>query len=323
MDLGSNPFFPPVTGIENSFTVYNTTDIRKLDNSIKKSKTAAVIGAGAIGLETAHALKHKGYDVTVVEAMPTLLPKAIDSDMSSVLERELDLNILLNSKVEKVENNKVFVGSKQIEADLIISATGVRPNIELAEKAGLKVSKNGIIVNEHLQTSDKDIYAAGDCAEIANLITGQKFPGQLASTAYKQGTIVGMNISDKESKYKGTISTFVSVIGNIEIASTGINSVQAGDIIVGKSHSTDKPGWYDDKDKLTVKIIADKQGKILGAQAVGKNAYMRINVVSTAIAAGMSLKQLSEVELAYCPAVSQTYDVLQQAVDFALRRLLK
>jgi len=332
LGLGSSPFIPPIGGLKenpNVFSVQTTDDMRKIEGKAESGKKAVIIGAGAIGIEMACGLKSKGMDVTIVEALSSMFPRAIDSDMSLVLEgylKEKGINVMLNSRIEKVEGNKLFIGESEIEADLIISATGVKPNVHIAAEACLKMNSQGIIVNEFMQTSKDNIYAAGDCIESVNLITGEKFVSALATTAYKQGKIAGENIAGKNSVYKGTISTFVSVFGDIEVACSGLNSYYAKenkfDVVIGKSISTDKPEWWGQQKKVIVKLIADKKtGKIIGGQSIGCNAFARMNVVSTAIHSGMTLQDLSDTELCYCPAVSQTYDVLHQAVDFALRRM--
>ena len=136
--------------------------------------------------------------------------------------------------------------------------------------------------------------------------------------------IAGENIAGKKSEYEGTVSTFASVVGDLEIACTGLNShyaKQAGiEVVSGKSISTDTPEWFGEKKRVILKILADRKGRVIGAQSIGRNAFSRINVVSTAISAGMSLADLRNVELSYCPAISQTIDVLHQAVDIALRK---
>jgi NADH oxidase (H2O2-forming) len=331
LDTGSLPYTPLIDGIEENQNVYklkSTEDVKNILNAIKKAKSAAVIGAGAIGIETAYALSKRGLNVTIIEALSCLFPRAIDADMSTVLEeylKQTGITVLLNQKIKKIHGKKIIC-DKEIDADIIISAVGVRPNIKLAFDAGIKTSKFGLIVDENMETSIQDIYAAGDCVEAINLINSQKFESQLATTAYKQGTVAGENISGKPSRYKGSISTFASVIGNMEIACTGLNSFyakEAGiDFVIGKSTSSDKPEWFSPEEKITLKILANKgTGKIIGCQAIGKNAFLSVNIVSTAISAGMVLKDLSNVELAYCPAVSQTYGVLHQAVDLAIRKI--
>ncbi|MBD3164290.1 NAD(P)-binding protein [Candidatus Woesearchaeota archaeon] len=327
---GSEPFFPAVPGLmENSTAISTTGDIRALEECLAKARKAVIIGAGAVGLETAYALKKRGLSVAIVEALSCLFPRAIDSDISSQLEEYIKaqgIGVFLNSKVDKVEKGKVLLQKGQINTDIIIAAAGVRPGIKLVQDAGLKLSKFGIAVDKHMRTSAKDIYAAGDCTEATNIITKKKFESQLATTAYRQGTIAGENITGKRSEYDGSISCFASVIGEKEIASVGLNSHYAEEagfkLVTGKSIAADRPEWFGKQEKVMVKILADKKTrKIIGCQAIGKNASKRIDIVSTSIRAGMTLQQLGNVEFSYCPAVSQPYDVLHQAVDFALRKI--
>ena len=329
LDTGSVPYIPAIKGLkENSLIVRTPKDVKSILNKAKQAKNVVIIGAGAIGIETAYALKKHCKSVRIIESLSSLFPRAFDPDTSLLIEeylRQAGILVNLNEQIKWVEKNKIQA-EKSYEADLIICATGVRPNIRLAFDATIKTSQFGISVDKHMQTSIKDIYAAGDCTESWNKVTGKKFESQLATTAYKQGTIAGSNIAKKKIEYNGSISTFASVIGNLEVAATGLNSYYAEDsgiaIVSAKALSIDKPEWFKDTHRVVVKIIADKKTKrIVGAQAIGHNASSRINVVSTAISAKMTLNDLSAVELTYCPALSQTYDVLHQAVDIALRKI--
>jgi len=329
---GSYTFIPPISGVENNNYIYKVADLKtteQLDKAVENSKSAIVIGAGAIGIETAFALKKRDLDVTLVDMLPHAFPKAIDPDMSKILEQYLEnkcIKLKLGKKLEKINQNQIHLEDETLEADIIVMATGVRPKIKLAGDSGILTDKGGIVVNEKLETKIPDIYAAGDCITTTNLITKKSFPAWLATTAYKQGTIAGINAAGGDKKISPTLATFVSVIGDIEVAATGLNIYFAEQnnyvIVVGKSKSTDMPEWMPGKEELTVKIITDKATqKIIGAQAIGKGAASRINIISTAIKSGMTLQQLSETEFAYCPAISQCYDVLSAAVDIALRKL--
>ncbi|MFH2028342.1 MAG: FAD-dependent oxidoreductase [Nanoarchaeota archaeon] len=329
---GSYPFLPPIPGIDNNeyiFTLHNDNNAERLDKKIETSRSAIVIGAGAIGLETAYALKKRGLNTTIVDMLPHAFPKAIDPDISKILEdylTEKGIGLRLGKRLEKIEKNNVYVEGEKITTDIIVMATGVRPCIKLAGDSGILTDNTGIVVNEKLETNIQDIYSAGDSITINSLITKKPFPAWLATTAYKQGTIAGINAVGGDKKIKGTAATFVSVIGDLEVAATGLNSYLAEqnnfEIVIGKTKSTDLPEWMPHAEELTVKVIADKTtGRLLGAQAIGKGAAARINVVSTAINAGMTLQKLSEVEFAYCPSVSQCYDVLTSAVDLAIRKI--
>ena len=332
ISVGAYPFLPPIPGAENNehlFMLHTLPHAEKLDAAIEKAKTAVVIGAGAIGLETAYALKHRGLIVTVVEMLPALFPKALDEDVSKLVEEYLlkkGIALRLGKKLDKINKNEVHIEGEKIIADVIVMATGVRPCIKLAGDVGIMTGKFGIEVNESMETNVKDIYAAGDCITINSIITKKPHPAWLATTAYKQGTVAGTNAAGGSAKLKGTDATFVSVIGDLEVAATGLTAAFASqngfESIVGKSKSTDLPEWMPGAEELSVKILADKKTqKIIGAQAVGKGAASRINIVSTAITAGMTLQELYDVEFAYCPAVSQSYDVLTSAVEIALRKL--
>jgi len=325
---GSFPFVPKIEGIKNKnvFTIHILEDIKKLKSALKNAKNIAIIGAGAIGLETAISLRK--LNVTIIEMLSCLLPKAIDEDISKILEEHLikkGVKIILNKKLDKIKNKKIILDDKEINADVVIIATGVKPNLELIRNSDIKVGEFGILVNEKMETKIKDVYAAGDCIENYSLINKTNYPAFLANVAYKQGTIAGTNALGGNLHYDGSLTTFASYIG-IEIAATGFNSYFAKEygynIVIGKAKSKTKPEWYPNGKEITVKIIADsKTKKILGCQAIGDGAASRVNVVSAAIKAGFTLKDLSDIELAYCPAISQSYDVLQQAADIAIRKL--
>ena len=315
---GSSPFIPDIEGKESALIIKDMESIDKIKGKLKDSKNALIVGAGAIGLETAYALSKRGLKVEVVEMLSHCFPKAIDADISKILESYLEKNkikLVFNKKPEKIDKDS-----------LTILAAGVKPNLDLIKGSGVKTGDFGIVVNKDMQTNIKDIYAAGDCAESRSLINDKPFTSWIATTAYKQGTVAGINIADGKAEFNGTLAPLVSVIGGIEVGAAGFNSFFAKkygyEIIEGKAKSKTRPEWFNGAEDITVKIIADKKtGKILGGQAIGKNVKEKIDVISTAISAGFTLQQLSDVELAYCPAVSQTYDVLTQACDLALRKI--
>jgi len=329
---GSSSFIPDIDGIKNNdkvLTLHNLDDAENIIKKTKNKKNILVIGAGAIGLETANAFKNKKKNVTVIEVLPYCFPKSLDKDMSEIVRNYLEkkgIKLLVNEKIKKIEKEKVITDNKKISYDLIIMATGVKPNIELAKTAGIKTSKFGILVNEKLETNIKNIYAAGDCIQTNNLINKKPWPSLLANSAYKQGTIAGMNAIGNNLIYKGTLTTFVSVFDELEVSATGFNAFFATqnnyNIIEAKATMDVKPEWFNDNKKITLKIIANKDNKkIIGAQAIGYNVSSKINIISAAIQAGFTLEDLSNIELAYCPAVSQTYDIIHLVADLALRKL--
>lgn len=328
---GSSPCVPDMGGVKNNNKIITLHNLNDTEEIIKKSKTVKniiIIGAGAIGLETANALRNKKKNITLIEALPQCFPKSLDKDMSQIVEEYLKkkgIKLLLNEKIKKIDKTQIIIENKKISYDMIIMATGVKPNTKLAESIGVKTSTFGILVNEKLETNINDVYAAGDCIQTNNLINNKPWPSLLANSAYKQGTIAGMNAIGKNLTYKGTLTTFVSVLDELEIAATGFNShfaKQNYNIIEAKAPMKSKPEWFDKDKELTLKITINKDNKkILGAQAIGFNASSKINILSAAIQAGFTIEDLSNVELAYCPAVSQAYDLIHLVAELALRKL--
>ena len=332
---GTTLFVPPIPGLKelrdkSAFTIEDLEGVARLKEAAKKAKRALIIGAGATGLEAAVALNEKGLEVTVVEALKSLLPKALDPDMSEILEERLKkrgIEILLNKKVERVDEKSVTIEGKKIPNDIIIISCGVRPNLELAKKAGIKASDYGTVTDEKMETSVKGIYAAGDCAQVSSLVDKRPFSAYLATPAYEQGKIAAINACGGKARYEGALASFISLIGDLEIASTGFHKSQAEsygyEVVEGKAKSLTKPKWFPGGKEITSKIIADaKTGKILGAQGIGEEgAGWRINIVSLAIKADLFLEDLSKVEFAYSPATSHIPDVLLTATDLALRKL--
>ncbi len=289
-----------------------------------------VIGAGATGLEAAVALNRKGLEVTIVEVGKNLLPRALDPDMSEILEEHLrkkGIKILLDKKIERVDEKSAIIKGREIPNDIIIVSCGVRPNLRLAKMAGIETSEYGIATDERMETSMKDVYACGDCAQVSSLIDKRPFSAYLATPAYEQGKVAAINACGGEARYEGALATFVSLIGDLEIASVGFNKAQAEsygyEVVEGRVKGLTKPKWFPGGKEITSKIIADaRTGKILGAQEMGEEGTgWRINIISLAIKAGFSLKDLSRVEFAYSPATSHIPDVLLTATDLALRKL--
>jgi NADH oxidase (H2O2-forming) len=297
--------------------------------ALKGKKSVLIIGAGAIGIEVAFAVKSLGIDVTVAEARGQIAPLAFDPEIASQVEEQMrakGINLLLNAKVEKLENNSAYINGSAVSAELIVLATGVRSNHALAEKAGLRIGKFGIAVDEFLKTSDKDIYACGDCAEAFNFITKQPANAKLATVAYLQGICAGINAAGGRKKYIGTLCTFVSKFSTYEIASTGLTENYAKelghDVISAKVNATAKPEAFPENNKILLKLVVDKKSrKILGCQAAGFGSTERINLVAQAIYAGISLEQLLDYENAYCPSVSKTFDLLKVCAELCVRKL--
>ena len=302
-------------------TVEDTLKIREFTDNYP-IKTAVIIGGGFIGLEMAENLKNRGIDVTVIQKGDHLL-NTVDSDIASFIHTNLrtkGINILLNANVKSIEKNIVITDCKEIPADMVIVSVGVLPENTLAKDAGLALGvKGAIAVSDNMQTSDEDIYAVGDAVEVENFISNDKAVITLAGPANKQGRIAADNICGINSTYKGTQGASVIKLFDMTVASTGMTETQLklSNIAYEKvilsplSHA----GYYPGATVMTLKVIFEKETyKILGAQAVGyEGVEKRIDVIATAIFAGLTADKLKDLELSYAPPYSSAKDPVNMA----------
>ncbi len=334
---GSEPIRPPFPGIESEgiFSLRTVNDTDKIYHFLKENmpRKAVVIGAGYIGLEMAENLQHRGLEVTVVELAPQVLPP-LDADMAALVQqylRAVGMTLKLGSGVKQfqrgADNIQVELNNGElIYADLVILAIGVKPDTKLAREAGLEVNR-GIAVNEKMQTSDHNIYALGDAVESKHLVTGKQAFIPLAGPANKQGRIVANNISGGEEKYKGSQGTSVLKLFDMTVATTGANervlkdaAINFHNIII---HPNSHAGYYPGASPLSLKLLFDKEGRILGAQAVGfSGVEKRIDVLATALRSGSNVYDLQELELAYAPPYSSAKDPVNMA-GFVAGNLLR
>ena len=337
--LGASPVIPPVKGVRESlnrgvFTLHDIESAQRIMDFSTRVKKAVIVDAGPIGLEIAVALAEKGLEVTVVEMMPTALPTALDKDMAKQVVKSLEksgITFLMGKRVEAVSGSpveSVQVGNETIEAGLVILAAGVRANIDIAKNAGIDTGRWGIKTKPTMETSVKGIYAVGDCIEIISPVDHRPGIMRLSTSAYRQGMVAGTNAAGGYDTYDGGLNTFVSIIGNLEVAATGFNTFFAElagyKTISGKAHGKTKPEYYPGARDIIVKILADKRtGRVIGGQAVGDGAAARINVLSLAVKACLDVYSLARTEIAYCPMVAENYDVLNKACDFVVRKLEK
>ncbi|MGI6248746.1 MAG: DsrE/DsrF/DrsH-like family protein [Acutalibacteraceae bacterium] len=327
---GAMPVKPKIEGVENPkvFTLRNIPDTYRIKDFIDNNnpKSAVVVGGGYIGIEMAENLKHAGLDVTVVELMNHVIA-TIDYDMAGDVHNHLRHNgirLILEDGVKAVEDSgdklKVTLGKGELECDMVILSVGVKPESTLAVQAGLEVNSRGAIVtDEHMLTSDKDIYAVGDAVEITDTVTGEKGFVPLAGPANKQGRIAADNIAGIPSAYRGTQGTGILKCFDLTVACTGITEERAKksglnyekSFTYSSSHATYYPGATN----MSMKIIFDKSnGKLLGAQIVGyEGSDKRIDVLATAIYAGMTIYDLTKLELAYAPPFSSAKDPVNMA----------
>lgn len=336
---GSTPFIPPLEGIglKGVFRLNHPEDAKNIKEIIDGVSEAVVIGAGLIGMEAADALREKKIFVTVVELKDQILPGLLDKDMADILRQRLEeqgMDFRLGEKVLKIEGDEeggvsgVVTGNERLDAGMVIVAVGVRPNVELAVKCGLRLGQTGAIeVNRHLQTSDPDIYAVGDCVENLNLVSGRKVYIPLASTANRQGRVAGDNVVGGKSVFKGILGTAVLRVLNWNAGKTGLGQQQAEELgfkvtaAVNSAH--DKTHYHPAHGLVIMKMIVEQEsGKILGAQAIGPgDVSKRIDVAATAIHFGATAEDLAAVDLGYAPPFSTPIDLVHHTANIVRNKM--
>ncbi|MGI8313725.1 FAD-dependent oxidoreductase [Halobacillus mangrovi] len=327
---GARPIVPPFEGLQEAnhvFTLRSVPDTDQIkawvDN--KQPEKAVVIGGGFIGLEMAENLAHRGVKVTLVE-LGNQVMAPLDYEMASLVHKELvdkGVQLILEDGVKSFEDEGetiVLESGMKLSSDLTILAIGVRPENELAVQAGLEVGKRGgIIVNEHLQTEDPDIYAIGDAIEVKDYIQQVPTMVPLAWPANRQGRLVADHINGKEAAYRGTLGTSVAKIFDLTVAATGNNEKVLSRLGIESEvvhiHPASNATYYPGGQPLALKLIFDPEtGKIFGAQAVGyKGVEKRIDVIATAIKGGLNVADLADLELAYAPPYSSAKDPVNMA----------
>jgi NADH oxidase (H2O2-forming) len=340
---GAKPLVPPIKNvfednklIKNVFTLRTIDDARIISSSIKKGKNATIIGAGLIGLEMAESLLSKGMNITVVEALPYILPNTLDNDMSNIVLKDISskVEIFTNHLATSIENDsgmvsKVIIKNKEtgeekiIETDLLIISTGLKPNITLAKNAGCIIGKTGhISVNRKCETSINNIFAIGDCTEFYDFITKKPVPIGLGSIAVRQGIAAGTNAAG--GKYllpDGVLQTCTSEFFGIEIAAVGPN-VKDYPVVTAKYNGLSLPHYFPGGKKISIKVfVEEKTGKIIAAQAVGEKAAKRIDTFACAILGGMNVETFRKLETAYAPPIAPTLDAETLVCDVASIKL--
>lgn len=318
---GASPFIPPIQGADadHVFTLRNPGDAMAIKSFVtqKKPVRAVIAGTGFIGLEVLENLTEQGVEVTLVELMDKLTPN-LDKDMALLLEnslREKGVGIIKGAGVKEVSDKKaVLTDETVVETDMVILATGVRPNVALAVQAGIELGETGAIkVDDRMRTNVEDVYACGDCVETYSVITGKPVYRPLGSTANKTGRIAGENLSGGNMCYMGNLSTGIFKVFDLAVASTGLSEREAleegYDIEIIHNIKPDRPLYYHGKN-MTIKAIADRESKrLLGVQIIGDHGVdKRIDVFVTLITYKATVDELFHLDLAYAPPFSTTKD---------------
>lgn len=332
---GATSFIPPIEGIklEGVFKIRTITDGFKIKKWAEKNETAVVVGAGLIGLETAHGLKEMGLKVIITEMLPQIIPRSLDPDMAKIVQEYLEkegLNVILGNPIEKISGARkvenTIIGDETIDTDMVILATGIRPIIKLAKMAGCNIGRWAILVNEKMQSSIPNIYAVGDCVEVYDAITGQNTQSTLGSTAVRQGKIAAKNIVGLNAEFQPVLNSMVSKIGKLEFGAVGITkswAVQNGiDIISGETRALTKARYYPGAKRIDVKIICNLEGRIIGCQIIAEERVAeRIDTMSLAIAKNVTCSELASMEFSYAPPVSMVIDPIILAAEDACLKL--
>ncbi|MCD6507202.1 FAD-dependent oxidoreductase [Candidatus Poribacteria bacterium] len=328
---GASPIKPPLPGIDMDeiFTLRNLTDADRIVRFIeeRKPQSAVVVGGGFIGLEMAENLRRRGLDVTVVEMLDQVMP-VLDKEMADTLHRTLlinGVNLALSDPVMAFEgrNGKVLVklkSGREIPCDMVMLSIGVRPNVELARSAGLEMGgRGGIKVDDYLRTSNPDIYAVGDAVETKHVVTGQPVLMPLAGPANRQVRIAADNVFGRNVKYRGTLGTSLVKVFETTAGATGVNekTLKSLGIPYEKSyiHPSSHAGYYPGAEGMEMKLLfSPEDGRVLGAQIVGgEGVDKRIDVLATAIIAGMNVEDLTYLEMGYVPQYGSAKDPVNLA----------
>lgn len=333
---GAKPLIPQIKGLNqatNVFSLRNIPDVDKIMTYLKAKapKSATIIGAGFIGLEMAENLAKRGLSVTIVEKAPHVLP-TIDREMAAFVNEELiknNLSVMTNRGAVEFKNDEILLDNgESLQSDLTILSVGIQPETSLAKSAGIKLGlRNAILVDEHYETSVKDIYAVGDAIVVKNQL-GQDALISLASPANRQGRQVADIISGLTVKNRGSLGTAIVRVFDLQVASTGLSEFQLRGLKINHKivHVTanNHAGYYPDATSIVLKLIFEPEsGQIFGAQAIGKEGVdKRIDILSTAIKAKLTVFDLPELELTYAPPFGSAKDPVNMAGYAATNLLL-
>jgi NADH oxidase (H2O2-forming) len=334
---GTEPFIIPIEGhdLPGVFAMRTLDDGRAIQEAMKTAESAVVIGAGFIGLETAHSFVANKIKTTIVEVVPYILPALFDEDMADYAQKKIEehgVTVVLGRRVDailgkdKVEG--VSVGGEEIKADMVVMAAGIRPRTDLIRGLGVELGvTRAIRVNPRMETSVSSIFAAGDCVESQSSITGLPCLYQLGTNAVRQGTSAGINAAGGYAANPRVICSAVSKIFDFELGAVGLSEYQATRVgfqtvsasITGRTRASYFPGGKEVK----VKIIAEPiLGRVMGAQLIGGEAVaQRVNMLSVAIQKEMTALELSTADTSYAPPLAETVEPVATAAEIVAKKI--
>jgi NADPH-dependent 2,4-dienoyl-CoA reductase/sulfur reductase-like enzyme/rhodanese-related sulfurtransferase len=337
---GSTPFAPPIPGaeLEGVLPVANLHHAETIKQMVAQGQveSAAVVGAGATGLEMAEAMADLwGVEVHLFEIADRVLPGALDPEMAAMLAshlgRQEGVHLHLGQGLEEITGqdgrvSAVRSGGREFPVELVILATGVRPNAALAAEAGLELADNGAIrVDRHLRTSDPDIYAGGDCVATRCRLTGRELYLPSGSLANRQGRVIGTNVCGGDARFPGAVGSFCIKLFGLSAARTGLDEDQAAraglEAVSPLVVQADRAHFHPDMALMYLKLTVERgTGRVLGCSALGENGDAvvgRVNAVAGLIAQGAKVEEVSNLELAYSPPLGAALDILNAAANTA------
>jgi NADPH-dependent 2,4-dienoyl-CoA reductase/sulfur reductase-like enzyme/rhodanese-related sulfurtransferase len=335
---GARPVLPPLPGVdkENIFTLHGVHDAEAMRVLLaeNKARDVVVLGGGLIGVEITEALASKGCRVTIVEMLPHIL-SMMDWEIARLVELHLEskgVKILTDTKVEAFEGDGAVTGvatsAGHLAADMVVVAAGVRPRVELAKDADLEMGSTGAIrVDGQMRTSDPDIFAAGDCAESINLVTGKPCYVPLGSTANKQGRVAANSICGHADCFPGVLGSSICKVFDFAVGTTGLTEAaaraQGYDVVTALAPAPDKAHFMPGAVPLLLKLVAEKGSrKLLGVQITGPgDGDKRIDVAAMALTMGMTVDQLAQADLCYAPPYAPAMDNIITAANVARNKL--
>ena len=335
---GAAPIVPPIPNIEldNIFTLHGVHDAEGIKALLSegKARDVVIVGGGLIGVEATEALAERGCRVTVVEMLPQILGM-LDWEIAKLVEQHMEshgVKVLTGTKVESFEGNgkveRVVTDHGTLPADVAILSIGVRPTVKLAQESGLKIGTTGAIkVDPRMCTSDPDIYAAGDCVECVDLLTGNTCFVPLGSTANKQGRVAANNICGVDDSFPGVLGSTVCKVFDYCVGRTGLTERAADNLgyetVTALAPAPDKAHFMPGAKPLLLKLVVDRKSRrLLGAQTTGPGVGdKRIDVAAMAITAGMTVDQLANADLCYAPPYASAMDNIITAANVARNKL--
>jgi NADH oxidase (H2O2-forming) len=335
---GADSFMPPIKGREKPgiYSLRDMEDGEKIDAAVKAgAKSAVIMGAGLIGLEVGVGLMERGLTVTIVELLPQILPQLLDADMAKMVQEHLEskgMRILTRKGVEEFVGEEkvtaVIAGGEKIEADLFVSAFGVRANTKLAVEAGIPLGESRAIkTNGRMETEVRDVYAVGDCAEAPSIITHRPTCAQLGTIAVRQGKVAGTNAGGGYSQFSGVLASAVTMLFEIQAGNTGLTETGAErnriEVVTGAISSKTRADYFPGAKPIKVKLVVEKESqRIVGGQVIGgEEVTQRINCLSFAIQKGMTVRELSKADTAYAPPLCETWEPMVLAAELVLMKL--